>query len=51
VFVPSPDTFNEEYPKVIPKEVDKYISDAASVRKVMVKRYDGRDLLIAIGIA
>jgi hypothetical protein len=33
VFFPSLDTFNEEYPKAIPKEVDKYISDAAPVRK------------------
>jgi hypothetical protein len=37
VFVSLLDTYNEEYPKVIPKEVDKYISDAAPVRKLINK--------------
>jgi hypothetical protein len=45
------DTSDAEYPKSIPEDIDKYIADAASVRKVISKPCDSLDLLVVSGIA
>ena len=50
VFISSLDSSNAEYPKVIPEDIDKYIADAASVRKIIGKLCDNLDLLVVSGI-